>query len=72
LSEPTNISNKNSRQNLNEQFLPDAVVYTSVKIFEVKGEDIPVLNYSCTTHEDVWGNGGKFPPFLVSAIDGGE
>jgi hypothetical protein len=37
----------------------------------IKGEVIPVLNLA-PRHEDVWGNGGIAPPFLTSALDGGE
>jgi hypothetical protein len=31
-----------------------------------------MLNYLTPRHEDIWGSGGIAPPFLASALDGGE
>jgi hypothetical protein len=36
-----------------------------------KKSNVSVINYP-TCHEDVWGNGGTVPLFLVLALDGGE
>jgi hypothetical protein len=30
-----------------------------------------LINYA-SQHEDVWGNGGTAPPFLITALDGDE
>jgi hypothetical protein len=41
------------------------VTSTAVKLF------LFLISYALC-HEDIWGSGGIAPPFLTSAIDGGE
>jgi hypothetical protein len=50
--------------------LKEEVLSNNISLF--RGIVLPGLNSLSTCHEDIWGSGGIAPPFLTSALDGGE
>jgi hypothetical protein len=55
-----------------EAMEPEAMTRAALSLCGVKVKLSLCSISSALCHEDVWGSGGTAPPFLTSAVDGGE